>query len=280
MGFESHVLLQQSDLGFGYCPTNSTDEMICDVSSERLPSPQSMLSHRWEQVVNNMVCDSRDEEIFGLKSLWLPSMNPMIVKRRVRFQTPLRDSDSPRLSDVDENCVGIESLGDDPHLDELYWSQNDLIICRKRAQLKASLIREKFPLEVESLEHVIQNFRVTSINGDGKRCHENDSKVILADNAASCLQFLNSETEDVLAMYNWSRSYVRGLEDYVTPILSSERHFAIHQFLSYQEFLRHRVPGTSIEAALCERSRKLSQNARLFAFKVAIGDALAATHHS
>jgi hypothetical protein len=275
---ESNFMLQQSVLPFDDRPTESTDEMSCDRPSERLPSTQSLKSHRRGQVVKNKVFDIRDEEAFVRKELCLTSTKPMIRKRTVRFQIPAPESS--RLPDVENDFVSSHAHGDDSHLYELFWSRKDLFVSRKHAQLKASVIRGKFPTEVEALECVIQNSRVTIINGDGKRCHEEDSKPFSVDSAASCLQYLNSEAEDVLTMYNWSSSYVRGLEDYVTPIMSSERRYMIHQFLSYQDFLRHNgVPGTSVEAALCERSRKLSQNARTFAFKMAIGDALAASHH-
>jgi hypothetical protein len=267
-------MLQKSAFGFDPRPNidTSSGEMSCDMSSERL----SLLSRCREQVVENMVGHIREKDGFLDKASCLPSTSRNPVKRRVRFQKPLHDC--PRLSYVNI-YFGVESHGDDPRLDHLYWSRKDLLMAKKRAQLKARVVRGKFPLEVESLEHMIQNCRGATTSGDGRRCHENDSKAILVDNAASYLNILNSETKDVLVMYNWSSSYVRGLEDYVTPILSSERRYMIHQFLSFQEFLRHtRAVGTNIESALCERSRQLSQNARVFAFKLAIGDALAATH--
>lgn len=272
IGFiESSRKMQQSDLSFGYRSTNSTDEMSCNAS----PKWQT---RRREQANLNLVFDSRDEELLARKESCVPPTSSMSVSRRVRFQIP--EHDIPRLADVGGCGNGNETHEDDTHLDDLFWTRKDLFICRKRAQLKANFIRGKFPSEVQMLEHVIQNGQVAATNKDGKRCHESDSKAFLVDNAASCLQFLNSETEDVLAMYNWSSSYVRGLEDYVTPILSSERHHMIHQFLSYQDFLRQRrVQVTSVEAALCEQSRRLSQNSRVFAFKMAIGDALAATHN-
>jgi hypothetical protein len=272
----SNLLFQQAIRGRGFRTTSLTDEMSCDSSYESSPSPQPLLYRHREQKVKSIVHDIRGYDgNFCNSSCSTPNSS---VKRRVRFQTPMPDRHE--LSDVIDPGILGASDKVDVYSDCLYWTRKELLACRKRALLKASVIRTKFPLEVESLEHVIQNCRVATINLDGKRCHENKSNGMLLDNAASCLQFLNSETEDVLAVYNWSCSYVRGLEDYITPILSAERHHFIHQFLSYQEFLHHRkVLGTNIEAALCERSRNLSQRARDFAFKMAIGDALAATHH-
>jgi hypothetical protein len=178
------------------------------------------------------------------------------------------DDDKVSVSDDDAVCPN-----------DLFWTRQELLVSRKRAQLKASVIRSKFPLEVETLEHAIKNcLAVTvAVNIERKGFRVDNADSIPVDDVASCLPGLKSDSKDITALYNWSSSYVRGLEDYVTSLLSSERHDVIRHFLLYQESLRRENdPSTSIEAALCERSRKLSRRAREFAFNMAIGDALTA----
>jgi hypothetical protein len=84
---------------------------------------------------------------------------------------------------------------------------------------------------------------------------------------------------EVTTMHNWSSSYVRGLEDFMTPILSEKRCTILQHIIRYQSFLRSQQPPLAdISAQLCEYSRKLSQPSRDFALKLAIGDALTASY--
>ena len=266
VGFVASTLQSSTVLDFRCRSTPLADEMVYDSASERSPDPKRKC------ILHDIRCYDSDVYHSRISS---PVSTSTPLKRRVRFQKSVHERGW-------SNAVACDSEYhvDDVCLDDLFWTRKDLQLSRKHAQLKACVIQKKFPLEVESWEQVVLNCRAAAVNKDRRICHEGDFDAMRFDHAASCLQFLTSETEDVRAVYKWSSSYVRGLEDYITPILKTDRQNVIHQFLSYQEFLRFRkIAGMSNEEALCERSRKLTQSARDLAFKLAIGDALAVSHH-
>jgi hypothetical protein len=181
-----------------------------------------------QQPEGNMVSkhdghDSNCEELFQKQT-------PMIVTpkyvgtsqpRRVRFQLPTSDlrlptsdlrnifdevNDSMIVDDDDATSSSYRSSIDTDNESSsivcpsiLYWDRKDLLKSRVYAQKKATIIRHKFPQEIEALEHIIENIRGNTHSR--KRGNPFDTN-----------------SDEITTMYNWSSSYVRGLEDYMTPL--------------------------------------------------------------
>jgi hypothetical protein len=281
---DSKPMLHQSSLNY-ICHPNSSGEMSYDVYSEFSPSKRPLSSRRLirEEIKPIIRHDlSHDGKVQNIscspltpppRSDDLPSV--ISTQRIVRFQIPVDRaysiSDNADNDMTDDCCESHEVID---YRCDLFWTRNDLLNCRKRAQLKANFIRSKFPMEVEALEDVMCNCI------DTKNCQINDSDSLIIGNVEASLKKLENYRKDSAAMYNWCSSYVRGLEVYMTPMMISERHQAIRHFLSYQAYLRNEnFPSASIEEDLCKRSQILSHRAREFAFKIAIGDALTASHN-
>ena len=198
-------------------------------------------------------------------------------KRHVRFVLPTSDvkdvvninlrnifDDVDNMMMIDEENWGVaEPSSDDISLPDVYWDRNDMKKNRSYAKRKAIIIRSKYPQEVEALENVIVE------------CCNKENMVNQHRIPPERHLFTIIPTE-VTTMHNWSSSYVRGLEDYMTPILSEKRFKAIQGIIRYQTFLQEQQ-YSDIPQRLCEYSRQMSQPSRDFALKLAIGDALAAT---
>lgn len=196
-------------------------------------------------------------------------------KRHVRFVLPTSDVKDGDINlrnifdDVDNMMIDeddwyvAEPSSDDISLPDMYWDRNDMKKNRSYAKRKATIIRSKYPQEVEALENVIVEC-----------CYkENMLKQHCIPSERHLFTIIPTE---VTTMHNWSSSYVRGLEDYMTPILSEKRNEAIQGIMRYQIFLQE-GQYSDIPRRLCEYSRQVSQPSRDFALKLAIGDALAAT---
>lgn len=215
-------------------------------------------------------------------SLMTSTATPMIISpvsntsrvRRVRFVLPTSDIKNVKhlrniFDDVDTMMIDDDNRDNtEPSIEhgcasDMYWDRNDMKKNRLYAQKKAIIIRNKYPQEVKALERVIIDC-----------CHK-DIKKEPQQSPIKRKLFTIIQTE-VTTMHTWSSSYVRGLEDFMTPILSEKRCNAIQHILRYQAFLQDQQ-HSDIQKHLCEYSRKLSQPSRDFALKLAIGDALAAS---
>ena len=190
--------------------------------------------------------------------------------KHVRFSLPTNDTkDINNLRNIfdDVDCMMIDDDSMDPSIDDvcpndMYWDRDDMKKNRLYAQQKAIIIRNKYPKEVEALESVIVE------------CwHEENAMKQQIPTKPNLFSIIQTE---VTTMHHWSSSYVRGLEDYMTPILSEKRCIARQHLLRYQEFLQEQQQS-EIPEKLGEYSRRLSQPSRDFAVKLAIGDALAAS---
>ena len=208
------------------------------------------------------------------------------TQRRVRFAIPTSDIND--ISDVNElrnifddvDCMmtadddwnSEESCAENVVPSDIYWDRNDMKKNRLYAQRKAMIIRNKYPQEVEALENVI--IQCCRHGEATRRQHQQNER---PNNKGNLFTIISTE---VTTMHNWSSSYVRGLEDYMTPILTEKRSTVMVHILQYQTFLQEQsppLPHLDISNRLSAYSRKLSQPSRDFALKLAIGDALAAS---
>jgi hypothetical protein len=83
--------------------------------------------------------------------------------------------------------------------------------------------------------------------------------------------------EDMGVIFMWVESNGRGLEDAVTRVFARERRLVIKQVLEFQAFLRDSTceSGSKRAEVLRVYSVNSTSRAREFAFKLALGDALA-----
>jgi hypothetical protein len=211
-------------------------------------------------------------------AMTISPMSNTAIQRRVRFTLPTSDvQDFTKLRNIfdDVDCMIIAdddrdvtepSAGDAVGPSDMYWDRSDMKKNRLYAQRKAIIIRHKYPQEVEALESVIIDCCQNSEAMRPQQMHSSKGNL-----------FTIIQTE-VTTMHNWSSSYVRGLEDYMTPLLSEKRCNVIQHVIRYQSFLQAQQQSPAdVTNHLCEYSRKLSQPSRDFALKLAIGDALAAS---
>ena len=170
---------------------------------------------------------------------------PMIISpmssttsvRRVRFLLPTSDiKEVHNLRNIfdDVDCMMIDDDTQDisePSLhygctSGMHWDRNDIKKNRLYAQKKAIKIRNKYPQEVKALERVIVDCCHTDNNANQQKDPKKQS-------------FFTIIQAEVTTMHNWSNSYVRGLEDFMTPILSEKRCNTIQHLLRYQAYLHH-----------------------------------------
>jgi hypothetical protein len=188
--------------------------------------------------------------------------------RRVRFDLPrmqniFDEMDVDMMDVVDNHDETTDDTSNDVGANELYWHRNDMIRNRQYAQRKATVIRSKYPQEVEALEIVM------------RECCGESKKQQQQQHGGDVLNLIQTE---LTTLHNWSDSYVRGLEDYITPLFSSKRRDKVYHLLRYQTFLNEQKCGASeIQQQMYLLSCKLSEPSRYFALKLAVGDALAAS---
>ena len=240
---------------------------------------QSMLNFERKQSDIHPIAQipQRDSMMIMDSPMNISPMSRTVLQRRVRFTLPTSDRmDVTKLCNVfdDVDCMMISDDDSDftePSADDvvgpsdMYWGRRDLQKNRLYAQQKAIIIRIKYPKEVEALESVIIECCHSEAMGQ-QQIHTTKGN------------FFTIIPTEVTTMHNWSSSYVRGLEGYMTPILSEKRCTIMKYIIRYQSFLQEKqLSPSDISDHLCDYSRELSQPSRDFAMKLAIGDALAAS---
>jgi hypothetical protein len=174
----------------------------------------------------------------SIKIVQLP--NTTCAPRSVSFFVDELDRD---LVDVIEyELPPIEQWSD------LYWSQEDKNEFLQDARNYVADFTERYGARVKRLEQVFTN---------GNLPHDDYQS-------------------DLQTIIKWTNSNTRGFEDSTTSYFWDKRCKDIEQILGYYDYLKEAFPSdVYIDEKLRRYSERRSQCAREFAFKLAMGDALA-----
>jgi hypothetical protein len=179
--------------------------------------------------------------------------NKTIKLVKLTTTTPTPRSVSFFVDKLDRDLVDVIEYELPPieQWSDLYWSQEDKNEFLQDARNYVADFTERYSVRVQRLEQVFTN------GTNGNLSHDDYQS-------------------DLQTIIKWTNSDARGFEDSTTSYFWDKRCKDIEQILGYYDYLKETFPsGVYIDEKLRRYSERRSQCAREFAFKLAMGDALA-----